>query len=1018
MKLHGKHLVLAVTLACLSSGVQAASSDYIAVNPEGVKPTATGSASVAVGINTKASGRDSFAAGISSNASGRSSTAVGVGSNASGYRSIAVGNGGVAGADNAIGIGGNASGQSAISMGYQSVASGLNNVAIGKTAVANGGTSMAIGSNSKTYDADNIATDATSLANLISNYTIDGYPISAVDTSMTGSAQVAVGTNSHAAGWGASALGYQAYALNSQASALGDDAKAMGYASSAVGTHSYASGKNSTALGNGAEALGNQSNAIGSGSAATADKSIAVGWGAGASGANAIAIGTSTGAVKTWYTQGNAQSAHATELDQWAASGDRSIALGTDTLANASDSVGIGTLATAVVSGGVALGSESVANRAALTGVSTSASATAAANQVYAMDNASAADEAAIVATVQGAQGAVSVGVDGQTRQITNVAAGSEDTDVVNVSQLKAVANTIKDVEVEAGNNVTVTSKTDGNKTTYTVSAKGTSIAAADNSVTVNNDGNNNYTIAVSDDIKNQINNNTTNINTIEQRLDNIKDVEVAAGDNVTVTSTTDGNKTTYTVSAKGTSISAADNSVIVNNDGNNNYTIAVSDDIKNQINNNATNINTNTTNINTIKQRLDNIKDVEVEAGNNVTVTSTTDGNKTTYTVSAKGTSITAGDNSVTVNNDGNNNYTIAVSDDIKNQVNNNTTNIDTIEQRLDNIKDVELEAGNNVTVTSKTDGNKTTYTVSATGTSITAGDNSVTVNNDGNNNYTIAVSDDIKNQVNNNTTNINNMGQGINNLGQRINNLDSRVNKVGAGAAALAGLHPLDFNPDDKWNFAVGYGNYSNANAVALGAFYRPNEDMMLNVASTMGNGENMLSAGLSFNVGQSSGVSRSRVAMAKEIESLQARLAQLESRLANNTVSVSTNYAQVNVEFPDVPENHWAYDYVEDLAKKGLLVGYPDGEFKGERTMTRYEFAAVMYRALQNGAPIDGNMARMTNEFEPEMQAVQQADRFRVDRVHGDENDRYKVERIRVNSEDKQTRDVYGGLISNNK
>lgn len=925
MKLHGKHLVLAVTLACLSSGVQAASSDYIAVNPEGVKPTATGSASVAVGINTKALGRDSFAAGISSNASGRSSTAVGVGSNASGYRSIAVGNGGVAGADNAIGIGGNASGQSAISMGYQSVASGLNNVAIGKTAVANGGTSMAIGSNSKTYDADNIATDATSLANLISNYTIDGYPISAVDTSMTGSAQVAVGTNSHAAGWGASALGYQAYALNSQASALGDDAKAMGYASSAVGTHSYASGKNSTALGNGAEALGNQSNAIGSGSAATADKSIAVGWGAGASGANAIAIGTSTVDPKTWYTTGNAQAAHATELEQWAASGDRSIALGTDTLANASDSVGIGTLATAVVSGGVALGSESVANRAALTGVSTSASATVAANQVYAMDNSSAADKAAIVATVQGGQGAVSVGVDGQTRQITNVAAGSEDSDAVNVSQLKAVANTIKDVEVAAGNNVTITSTTDGNKTTYTVAAKGTSISAADNSVIVNNDGNNNYTIAVSDDIKNQINNNTTNINTIEQRLDNIKDVEVAAGDNVTVTSKTDGNKTTYTVSAKGTSIAA--------------------------------------------------------------------------------------GDNSVTVNNDGNNNYTIAVSDDIKNQVNNNTTNIDTIEQRLDNIKGVEVEAGNNVTVTSTTDGNKTTYTVSAQGTSISAADNSVTVNNDGNNNYTIAVSDDIKNQVNNNTTNINNMGH-------RINNLDSRINKVGAGAAALAGLHPLDFNPDDKWNFAVGYGNYSNANAVALGAFYRPNEDMMLNVASTMGNGENMLSAGLSFNVGQSSGVSRSRVAMAKEIESLQARLAQLESRLANNTVSVSTNYAQVNVEFPDVPENHWAYDYVEDLAKKGLLVGYPDGEFKGDRTMTRYEFAAVMYRALQNGAPIDGNMARMTNEFEPEMQAVQQADRFRVDRVHGDENDRYKVERIRVNSEDKQTRDVYGGLISNNK
>ncbi|WP_251424705.1 YadA-like family protein [Veillonella agrestimuris] len=800
-----KQLVMAVCLACMTSGVYAASSDYIAVNPEGVRPTATGAAGVAVGINTNATGRDSFAAGISSNANGRSSTAVGVGSRADGYRSTAVGNGGVASADNAIGIGGNASAISAISMGYQSQAAGLNNVAIGRSANAQGSTSMAIGSNTRTYDAENNNAERDALDALRGKYTMAGQTIDYVDTANTGSAQVAVGTNSHAGGWGASALGYQAYALNSQASALGDDAKALGYASSAVGTHTYASGRHATALGNGAEALGNQAAAIGAGAAATANNAIAMGWGAGASGENAIAIGTSTGTVKTWYTTGNAQASHATELSQWAASGARSIAIGTDALSTEQDSVALGSLATSITAGGVALGAESIADRAALTGVSASSSASAAANQVYAMETATDADKAAIVATVKGEQGAVSVGTAEQTRQITNVAAGSNDSDAVNVSQLKAVANTIKDVEVAAGNNVTVTSATEGNKTTYTVSA---------------------------DVGKSDINN------------------------------------------------------------------------LQTQITHNA-------------------------------------------------------------------------------NIINNHEGRIVDLENRPD--KD--------------------------TVTTIAAGDNSVVVNNDGNNNYTIAVSDEIKKQINNNTTNINNMGQ-------RINNLDHKIDKVGAGAAALAGLHPLDFNPDDKWNFAVGYGNYGNANAMAVGAFYRPNEDMMFNVAGTMGNGENMVSAGVSFNLGQSSGVSRSKVAMAKEIQTLESRLAQLEARLANGNGATGTAYPTMDVEFPDVPENHWAYAYVDDLASKGLLLGYPDGEFKGDRTMTRYEFAAVMYRALQNGAPVDGNMARATSEFGPEMAAVQQASRFRVDRVHGDENDRYKVERVRVNSEDKDTRDVYGGMIEKTK
>lgn len=113
----------------------------------------------------------------------------------------------------------------------------------------------------------------------------------------------------------------------------------------------------------------------------------------------------------------------------------------------------------------------------------------------------------------------------------------------------------------------------------------------------------------------------------------------------------------------------------------------------------------------------------------------------------------------------------------------------------------------------------------------------------------------------------------QKINNLSGSYNRLNDKVDKVGAGAAALAGLHPLDFNPDDKWSFAVGYGNYKSADAMAVGAYYQPNEDTLFGVAGSMGNGENMMNASVSFKIGQSSGVSRSRVAMAQEIIDLKA-------------------------------------------------------------------------------------------------------------------------------------------------
>ena len=260
----------------------------------------------------------------------------------------------------------------------------------------------------------------------------------------------------------------------------------------------------------------------------------------------------------------------------------------------------------------------------------------------------------------------------------------------------------------------------------------------------------------------------------------------------------------------------------------------------------------------------------------------------------------------------------------------------------------------------------------------------------------------------------------QTINNIGGAVNELGDRMDRVGAGAAALAALHPLDFDPDDKWDVAAGYGNYKDAHAVAVGAFYRPNEDTMFSVGGSFGGGENMVNAGVSVKLGQGNHVSTSRVALAKEVEDLKAIVkAQSAEIKAMRGAMQSGTSVMKDVNFPDVPKDHWAYSYVKSLADRGLLEGYPDGEFKGERTMTRYEFAAIIYRALQNGAPIDSDMAKAIGEFDPEINRIKDLDRTRVDRISGKDNDRHKVERVRVNNESNKEkgdyRDVYGSHIS---
>lgn len=281
---------------------------------------------------------------------------------------------------------------------------------------------------------------------------------------------------------------------------------------------------------------------------------------------------------------------------------------------------------------------------------------------------------------------------------------------------------------------------------------------------------------------------------------------------------------------------------------------------------------------------------------------------------------------------------------------------------------------------------------------TTVTAGDHiKVTPTVNGNtHDYKVSLADDIAGQITNNTTNITKNTNDIKNIKGDLSKMDKRVNKSVAGAAALAALHPLDFDPDAKWDFAAGYGHYRSGNAAALGAFYRPNEDVQLSVGSTVGSDETVFNAGLSVKVGAHSNVSRSRVAIGKEVLALKKTVAEQNAQIQKlttllNGVAGTKMKADHTTLFPDIPTNHWAYEAVSDLSRRGLVEGYPDGTFGGDRMLTRYEFAQIVYRAIQDGVTVND---RLVTEFSPEMAL------FRVDTVAKNAKGEPTIERVRVN------------------
>ena len=307
-------------------------------------------------------------------------------------------------------------------------------------------------------------------------------------------------------------------------------------------------------------------------------------------------------------------------------------------------------------------------------------------------------------------------------------------------------------------------------------------------------------------------------------------------------------------------------------------------------------------------------------------------------------------------------------------------------------------VTAGDHITVTPTINGNSRDYKVSLS-KDITDQINNNTTNIDKNAGNIVKNTEDIKNikgnvtDIQNNITNINN---NMNSFKGDLSKMDKRIDKSVAGAAALAALHPLDFDPDAKWDFAAGYGHYRSGDAAAIGAFYRPNEDVQLSIGSTVGGDETVFNAGLSVKVGAHNGVSRSRVAIGKEVLALKKTVAEQNAQIQKltallNGVAGTKMKADHTTLFPDVAANHWAYEAVSDLSRRGLVEGYPDGTFGGDRLLTRYEFAQIVYRAIQDGVTVDD---RLVTEFSPEMAL------FRVDTVAKNAQGEPIIERVRVN------------------
>lgn len=972
---------------------------------------------IEVGKDAKAKGSEGVAIGKNSEASASGyATAIGGDAKATGSKSTVVGNYSKATEAGTISIGyGNlSSGANAITIGHEAIAAGMNSFAFGSEAKANKQSSIAFGSNSVSDALGAIAIGNSAQALGTNSIAIGCQAIASKEYS------VVIGAHTNQTGTG------------SNVTAVGQQTEVLGNHSTAVGMAAKANFERATAIGSYANALAAGSVALGAGSTASREAGVqgydpltgnkpantSFAWkstkgavSVGAVGVTRQIINVAAGSEDTdavnvaQLKQVNSKADSATETANrgWTLSTNNVVAQATKVAPGANvdfsgdDNITVskeGTNVTTTLNKDLK-GIESISN-----GPSKVVLNEGYASMAYGNTN--------VVLMNNGVYLNGKVNVD-KAGQIHNVTAGTADEDAVNVSQLHAVQQEAgKHTKVVNGSNITVEETDQDGQKTYKVGLNkdillgditGKNVSISGTNGTIETTG---Y-IATKDRVYADKGAKLADVDITGDTISNDKSsVKLDKEGTVTVNNkvTIDGNGKVSGVAAgeiSNTSTDAVNGSQLKKT---NDRVTNVENNVKN-IQGDITNIKGDITNIKgditTIKGDVtilgDRVTKVEQEAGkhtkvvngSNVTVEETDQDGQKTYKVGLNkdlllgditGKNVSISGTNGTIETTG----SIATKDKIYADKGAKLADIDITGDTISNGQSsVKLDKEGTVTINGKVSVNQNGKV-----SGVAAGDISATSTDAVNGGQLYETNQAIANNATN-----------ISSLSHSISNLDNRVNKVGAGAAALAALHPLDFDPDAKWDFAAGYGNYRGANAAAVGAYYRPNEDTMFSVGGTFGNGENMVNAGVSFKLGSgSSHVSTSRVAMAKEIKELRGELEAMKSAMldANAGKKIDTSKLQL---FPDVPQNHWAYEYVAQLAGNGMIEGYPNGNFAGDRPMTRYEFAAILYRAMTKGAVLSD---KILSEFSHELEY------FTVDTIAKDKAGNPTIQRVRTVKENK--------------
>lgn len=903
---------------------------------------ATGANSIAGGENSEAKGYSSLAIGSSSQALKDYTFAIGSQARAAADNTVAIGNGAYANKDNALALGAVTSvdGKDSIALGSHVRSNADNNVAIGTAVTTNSNDSVGIGTAVNTNSNNSIGIGNNVVNNLSNSIGIGNGVATDFNT-------IGIGNGVETKVQDTIAIGNGVISNGESSVAIGNAIHADGVGTVNVGTNVSAKGVSSIVVGRDTTVNGDDTTVVGANNGTVdADQSAIFGYN------NKMLDNAKEQLIFGSNSQTKEQGA---------------TVLGSHAQATQVDAFAIGNNTIADVQNGVAIGTNSVTELAVGTSnIKDNTTDIRFSNSTYAGSN----PDSVVSFGTNGRAGAG--GVTSYTRQLQNVAAGrvsATSTDAINGSQLY-------DVALEAQKHNTVV---DGTNTTVT--SEDNNFGRKEYKVNVNKDlvdMNSASFGKVTDDVHSYIGKDkvhffdgTTSTNTKVDangmKLENTDNLDAAEY-------TMDG----MTANSNGKSISFTTNGISAGGQIINNVKAGVAD--TDAVNYKQLKDSISTESVISDNQ-VDNIAAVRVTNGK-----STGDANaqygiyvsKNTVTDIAKAANKFEGDSVIKVETTTGANHTA-----------------DTTTFKFDG-----NEAAKVLPVSYKANGGTTNKVMADKGLNFVNGNHiNASVGADGLVRFDLDQS--IPNQINSNAN-------AINGLSDKVAK-NHKISERGiAGTAALAALHPLDFDPDHKLDVMAGYGHFHGSNSVALGAAYRPNEDLMFTVGSTVGNGDTVVNAGVSYKVGAKSGVSRSKVAVAKDVADMKREMEAMKAQNAKITAILNAVLGadlpqDQNTVFPDVPENHWAFEAVDDLAKRGLIIGYEDGMFKGDRVLTRYEFAEVIHRAIQRAkeinAPIDG---RLVDEFKPELLRFEVEQNGKLERVHA----------LKSNKDIK--RDSYGSIV----